>query len=70
MTSAEIEGYARAARKRLNKVFEEGSPYARYKDFGPVPALVSVADDLCELVIALAQNQTDAIKKELDNGER
>jgi hypothetical protein len=52
MTPEEIEGHARNVRRKLNRIYDNSS----YKSFGPVKDIFAVADDLCELVIALAEN--------------
>lgn len=53
MSPAEIEQHARNIRRKLNRIWENSS----YKNFGPIPDIFSAADDLCELVVALAENQ-------------
>jgi hypothetical protein len=52
MKPEEIEQHGRNVRRKLNRIFENSS----YKNFGPIPDIFSAADDLCELVIALAEN--------------
>jgi hypothetical protein len=53
MKPEEIEQHGRNVRRKLNRIFENSS----YKNFGPIPDIFKAADDLCELVIALAENQ-------------
>lgn len=51
MTPAEIEQHGKNVRRRVNRIYEDSA----YKNFGPVKDLFAVADDLCELITALAQ---------------
>lgn len=52
MTPDEIAMHGRNVRRKLNRVYENSA----YKNFGPIKDIFSLADDLCELVIALAEN--------------
>jgi hypothetical protein len=56
MKPEEIEQHGRNVRRKLNRIFENSS----YKNFGPIPDIFKAADDICELVIALAENQKAA----------
>jgi hypothetical protein len=51
MAPGDIEQHGRNVRRKLNRIYDDSS----YKNFGPVKDLFAVADDLCELVIALAE---------------
>lgn len=52
MTPADIEAHGRNVRRKLTRIYENSS----YKNFGPIKDIFAVADDLCELVIAIAEN--------------
>lgn len=52
MSPEEIEGHARNVRRKLTRIYENSA----YKSFQPIKDIFSVADDICELVIAIAEN--------------
>lgn len=52
MSPEEIEGHAHNVRRKLNRIYDNSA----YKSFGPVKDIFAVADDICELVIAIAEN--------------
>lgn len=52
MSPSEIEEHGRNVRRKLNRIYENSS----YKNFGPIKDIFAVADDICELVIAIAEN--------------
>lgn len=53
MSPEDIEQHGHNVRRKLKRIYSDSS----YKNFGPIPDIFSAADDLCELVIALAENQ-------------
>lgn len=54
MTPEAIKGHADRARTKLENVRKELGSYAEYK---AVKDVFAIADDLCELIAALAENQ-------------
>lgn len=53
MTPDDIVSHGRRLRRAFQRVAEDNPSYAK---FGPMPTLLSAVDDMCELIIALAQN--------------